>query len=79
MTRTYEKQSYTKPPLLFATDEQIISLKGTVWFFDIELFENFLLIAMKSYDTGVVVFFEESAVATIDKAKLRWMIDNNTL
>jgi hypothetical protein len=77
--RSYEKQIYSKPPMLFATDEEIVALSKSVWIFDIELFENFLLIAFKCYDTGQIVFFEQSPAAKIDFPKLAWMTQNLTL
>jgi len=76
MSRNYQDAIYTAPPLFFATDQDLLALKNDVWFFDIEIYENFLLIAFKSYSTGKVVFIEQSPEVALDKNKLFWMVSN---
>ena len=74
--RKYERPFYSTPPLYFATDQELVAFKDEVWFFDIELYHNFLLIAFKCYANGKVVFLEESTTKQLNRDKLRWMVDN---
>lgn len=74
--RTYQKPTYSVPPLLFASDEELVRLSKAVWFYDIELYCNYMLIAFKCYDTGQVVFLETSPTQELDVRKLQWMVSN---
>tara|TARA_Y100001973_G_scaffold103685_1_gene171498 strand:- start:250 stop:2211 length:1962 start_codon:yes stop_codon:yes gene_type:complete len=76
LTRKYEKPVYSKPPMLFASDDELVKLKDCIWFYDIELYENFCLIAFKCYETGQIVFIEQSPAVALDKDKLDWMVKN---
>lgn len=78
------QEKYRSPPPIynpieFFTDEQLVAERGNPFLFDIECFQNFFLIAFKSYVSGRVVLFELSETEQLNKDKLRWIAENMLL
>lgn len=76
MIEQFQLPDYTKSPLVFADDKQLLALSRATWLFDVELYSNYLLIAFMCYETGQVVMFEEFEDNKPNLRKLKWMIDN---
>ena len=76
MTITYEQPVIEPAPIHFMSPHQMQSEAGNEMLFDIECYPNFFLIGFKSYQTGVVKFFELSAEQNLDLQSLRWMVHN---
>jgi len=62
------------------SDEELISLPNrSLFFFDIECYKNYFLIAFKHKETSKIVLFEILDSNTIDCSKLLWMLQKFTV
>ena len=64
-------------PYEVMSDAELLTIPaGAKWVFDIESYPNYFCASFAHVDSGKVVYFEDSPVARIDVAKLRYMLWN---
>ena len=79
MTLRYETSTIEPQPIHFMSAQQMQAEKGNELLFDIECYPNFFLLGFKSYQTGLVKFFEQSNEQDIDLQSLHWLVHSCTL
>lgn len=65
-----------KRDVQYFTDMELSDAKGATLVYDSECYKNYWSVAFKCVETKRVVYFELSACATLDKAKLEWVMKN---
>lgn len=65
-----------KRDVQYFTDMELSDAKGATLVYDSECYKNYWSVAFKCVETKRVVYFELSAGATLDKAKLEWVMKN---
>lgn len=69
--------SLSDKPFQLMSDVELESLVGTTLLFDIESYENYFLVAFKSFVTGKVIVFEDDDTGKVlDRHKLLWVLNN---
>lgn len=69
--------SLSDKPFQLMSDAELESLKGTTLLFDIECYENYFLVAFKSFVTGKIIVFEDDDTGKVlDRHKLLWILNN---
>lgn len=60
----------------YFTDDELIKSVGKTLVFDVESYVNYFLCSFRCVETRKIVYFEETADIELDRAKLRWILQN---
>lgn len=64
-------------PFELMSDRELVDLAGTTMLFDIESYDNYFLVAFRSFITGKVIAFEDDDTGKVlDRHKLLWILNN---